>query len=808
MQKIKSSYRPIFLLFFSLFFLATANGQGKNKFTISGYIEDATSGEKLISANAYDTKSENGTVSNIYGFYSITLPSDSVVITFSYIGYQALEYRLLLDKDLVINVKLEPELSLQEITVVAEKYEERIEETTRMSTVDVPIAQIKKIPALLGEVDVLKALQLLPGVQSGGEGQNGLYVRGGSPDQNLILLDGVPVYNASHLFGFFSVFNADAVKDVKLTKGGFPARYGGRLSSVIEINMKEGNINEWHGAGSIGLIASKLTVEGPIKKDKTSIMLSGRRTYIDILAKPLIEKSFAEGGGSGTAGYFFYDFNGKINHKFSDKDRLYFSIYTGKDKFYLEETYKDEFNGNSFEDETEFGLGWGNITSALRWNHLWTNKLFSNTTLTFSRYSFNTKLRSYSEFDEGSDEYALGYLSGIDDFAGKIDFDYVPNPSHFIRFGAGIINHTFKPGKFDILFEEIENGYPSTSIDTTLGQANINAQEFSAYIEDDMKLGKNLKLNAGLHFSAFRLKDKTYPSLQPRLNVRYMLPANVALKGSFAMMRQYVQLLTNEGIGLPTDLWLPSTKRVKPQDSWQVGLGLAKTFAGKYEVSIEGYYKEMTNLVAYKEGASFITLNDWEDDVTQGDGKSYGAEFFVQKKKGRLTGWVGYTLSWSWRTFPEVNLGERYPFKYDRRHDLSIVASYEISDRINIAGTWVFGTGNAVTLANSQYYGVFPDVNFPNFNSARINRTDFYRNRNNFRMNAYHRMDIGINFVKKKKRHTRTWSFGAYNTYNQKNPFFLFTDEEFNLETGESKTVLKQASLFPIIPYFNYSFEF
>lgn len=809
MKQNNTLCRSAFLILFSLLFLATANAQNKKKFTISGYIEDATSGEKLISANAYDLKSENGTVSNIYGFYSITLPTDSVFITFSYIGYQSLEYRLSLDKDMVINVKLEPELSLQEITVVADKYEEKIEETTRMSTVDIPIAQIKKIPALFGEVDVLKALQLLPGVQSGGEGQNGLYVRGGSPDQNLILLDGVPVYNASHLFGFFSVFNADAVKDVKLTKGGFPARYGGRLSSVIEINMKEGNINEWHGAGSIGLIASKLTIEGPIKKDKTSIMLSARRTYIDILARPLIKKSFENNGSTGNAGYYFYDFNGKINHKFSDKDRLYFSVYTGEDKFFVEENYSETFGGNnSYRDELEVGLGWGNITSALRWNHLWTNKLFSNTTLTFSRYSFNTKIRNYSESDSESNEFSVGYLSGIDDFAAKIDFDYVPSPNHFIRFGAGVINHTFKPGKFDVLFKDTDFGYTNVSIDTTLGQSNVNAQEFSAYVEDDMKLGDNLKLNAGLHLSAFKLKDKTYPSIQPRLNVRYMLPGNVALKGSFAMMRQYVQLLTNEGIGLPTDLWLPSTKRVKPQDSWQLGLGLAKTFGGQYEVTLEGYYKEMTNLVAYKEGASFITLNNWEDDVTQGDGKSYGAEFFVQKKKGRLTGWVGYTLSWSWRTFPDINLGERYPFKYDRRHDLSIVASYEFNDRINIAGTWIYGTGNAVTLANSQYESVFPGVNFPQTSSSGTFNTDFYKNRNNFRMNAYHRMDIGINFVKKKKRHTRTWSFGAYNTYNQNNPFFLFTGNEYNSSTGESKTVLKQASLFPIIPYFNYSFEF
>ncbi len=805
MKQFKLTFRLCFILPFFFLFLATASSQN---YTISGYIEDAESGEKLISANAFEVSSTKGTVSNAYGFYSLTLPKDSVVLAFSYIGYQSVEVRMMLGKDIILNIRLEPQLSLQEIEVVADKYEDRIEESSRMSTVDVPIAQIKKIPGFLGEVDVLKALQLLPGVQSGGEGQNGLYVRGGSPDQNLILLDGVPVYNASHLFGFFSVFNVDAVKDVKLTKGGFPARYGGRLSSVIEINMKEGNINEWKGAGSIGIVASRLTVEGPIKKDKTSIILSARRTYIDILARPLIKKGFEENDSEGIAGYYFYDFNGKINHKFSDKDRLYFSVYTGKDKFYVEEKYDDTFNsGEVSTNETEFGLGWGNITSALRWNHLWTNKLFSNTTITFSRYEFDTKIRDKYGSANDFEDFRISYLSGIDDVAAKIDFDYVPDPDHFIRFGAGVINHTFKPGKFNLFFEEKGIGY-SSKIDTILGQDNINAQEYSAYVEDDMKIGDNLKLNAGVHFSMFGLSEKSYASVQPRLSMRYMFPGNVALKGSFASMRQYVQLLTNEGVGLPTDLWLPTTKRVKPQDSWQAAIGLAKTFNNKYEISLEGYYKKMTNLLAYKEGASFFSLNDWQDDVTQGDGEAYGIELFVQKKTGRLSGWVGYTLAWAFREFPEINLGKRYPFKYDRRHDISVVATYDISKRINISGAWVYGTGNAVTLANSQYNGFYPTIDFPDSFNGYGFTASYYENRNNFRMRSYHRLDFGINFVKEKKRHTRTWSFGAYNIYSRKNPFFLFTDSKYNSSTGESTTVLKQASLFPIIPYFNYSFEF
>ncbi len=797
------------LLLFLSMVLLTSSIFAQSKFTISGYIEDADSGEKLISANAFDLKSSKGTVSNVYGFFSLTLPKDSVLLTFSYIGYQTQSFKLLLKEDIVFNVKLSQDIALEEVVVVAEELK-TIEEQSQMSTIDIPVAQIKKIPALMGEVDVLKALQLLPGVQSGGEGQSGLYVRGGSPDQNLILLDGVPVYNASHLFGFFSVFNVDAIKDVKLTKGGFPARYGGRLSSVIEINMKEGNNKEWHGAGSIGVVASRMTVEGPITPN-TSVILSGRRTYIDILTRPFIKRAFEEEEGySGNAGYYFYDFNGKINHKFSDQDRLYFSVYTGRDKFYLRENYEAPNSTVRDFSQTEVGLGWGNLTSALRWNHLWSNKLFSNLTATYSRYNFDTSASDKYEFREDKENFSLNYLSGIDDVALKIDFDYVPNPDHFIRFGASIINHTFKPGKFDLNIESISD-FDDFRLDTVIGQDNVNAQEYAMYIEDDMKIGDVLKLNAGIHLSAFHVPNKTYTSIQPRLGIRYFLPGDIALKGSFASMRQYVQLLTNEGIGLPTDLWLPTTESVKPQDSWQVGLGLAKTFNKEYEISVEGYYKEMRNLLAYKEGSSLFQLNDWQENVTQGDGKSYGMEFFVQKKKGKLSGWVGYTLSWSWREFDEINLGRKYPFKYDRRHDISIVASYEISKRVNIAATWVYGTGNAVTLANSKYSGFTPGLSFPEFPFVNSQNLEHYENRNNFRMRSYHRADIGVNFVKEKKRWTRTWSFGAYNVYNQNNPFFLFTSDETVTDPNgnfSSETKLKQASLFPIIPYFSYNIEF
>jgi hypothetical protein len=793
---------PVFCLFL---FNQALLGQ---KFTLSGYVSDAESGERLIGATVADRFSGQGTVTNNFGFFSLTLPSDSVRLAVAYIGYRADDFLLFLDGNKTLNVSLTPSALLKEVEIVAEKYE-RIEERAQMSRIDVPIEQIKRVPPLLGETDVLKALQLLPGVSGGGEGQSGIYVRGGGPDQNLILLDGVPVYNASHLFGFFSVFNADAIKDVSLTKGGFPARYGGRLSSVIEINMKEGNAEKFHGEGSIGLVASKLTLEGPIQKGKSSFIVSGRRTYIDLLARPLIRQSLEEEGSKGTIGYYFYDLNAKVNHKFSDKDRLYLSFYNGLDKFYLDIT--DEFGGDRsrFEDQINTGLGWGNLISALRWNHVLNPKLFMNTTLTYTRYKFNTEAGSSSkEFTENQlvteETFVLDYLLGVDDWAAKVDFDYSPDPSHLIKFGANAIYHTFRPGRFTTRILDTES---NININTTLGQPNLNAVEMAAYIEDDWKVNRRLRLNYGLHLAGFTPKGRSYFSAQPRLNARYMFDGGWAGKASFSTMRQFIHLLTNEALGLPTDLWLPTTDVVKPQDSWQVALGVAKTLGADYEFSVETYYKEMGNVIAFREGSSLFEFSNWENRVTQGDGTAYGAEFFVQKKKGRFSGWVGYTLSWAWRQFDDLNLARRYPYKYDRRHDFEIVGTYQINKRVRFSATWVYATGNATTFGTSRYISPSPYDNISNL--FGYNTTDA-PDRNNFRLPAYNRLDVGVDFTKKKRRHTRTWSFGAYNAYNRRNPFFLFLEDDGEFVNGQyqSQTKLKQASLFPVIPYFAYSFKF
>ena len=772
--------------------------------TISGYIQDALTGEKLIGANVFDSETYDGTITNTYGFYSLTLPKGSKAITVSYIGYATQELTVDLSSDQTVTVELSVNNELQEIEIIAER-QKNVAEESSMSTIDVPILQIKKVPALLGEVDVLKALQLLPGVQSGGEGSSGLYVRGGSPDQNLILLDGVPVYNVSHVFGFFSVFNPDAIKDVKLIKGGFPARYGGRLSSVLEINMKEGNMKEFHGAGSIGLVASKLTLEGPIKTDKTSFLISGRRTYIDLLARPLVSAGFrSEGEGtSGRVDAFFYDVNAKINHIFSEKDRLYFSVYGGQDRFGADVKEEDD----NFLDENKGGLGWGNITSALRWNHLWSSKLFSNTSLTYSRYRLGTDvgIRSVDKVNDDSEEFVLEYESGIYDLAARLDFDYYPNPNHFIRFGVSAVNHSFEPGEFRLFAAD-----GPFQIDTLLGQTNIQSQEYDLYVEDDMRITSKLKANVGLHYSGFSVQNTFYNSLQPRVSLRYLLSDNQSIKASFASMAQYINLLSSENIGLPSDIWVPSTAKIRPQESWQVALGYAFKLTKDLDVTVEGYYKEMKNLVSYKEGESFFdeNLRDWGDRVTQGDGESYGGEVFIQKKTGVFTGWIGYTLSWTNRQFDDLNFGEKFPFTFDRRHDISVVGQYEISDRINIAATWVYGTGNAVTLANSTYKAIIPAVNSDNPIGREV---EFYSSRNNFRVPAYHRFDIGINFSKQKSKHTRTWSFGAYNTYNRKNPFYVFLDTDVTFDQNNQRVEtksLKAQSLFPIVPYFNYSFSF
>ena len=785
----------------------------QKKYTISGYITDKNNGESIVGANVYCTALNLGVTSNTYGFYSLTLPQAIYDISFTFIGYQNQVKNFNLNSAVTHDVEFElSSINIEEILVTGEK---NIVEKTQTSMIEVPIEQIRTIPALLGEVDILKAIQLLPGVQSS-EGSSGFYVRGGGPDQNLILLDGVPVYNASHIGGLFSVFNADAIKNVRLTKGGFPARFGGRLSSVLEIDMREGNMKEFKGDATLGLISSKLTLEGPIFKDKTSFIVSGRRTYADLLAKPFMPAST-------DLTLYFYDLNAKINHKISKNDRLYLSAYMGNDAFGVDFDGSQEGKGKgeqaSGDGTLNFGLGYGNLTSTLRWNHLFSDKLFSNTTLTYSRYSFNTNFGLTADNTNENTSINFDYLAGIEDLGGRIDFDYMPNPNHDIKFGTSYTYHHFFPGEvnqnINIQSSDTSRNF---SLDTTLNfSGNTNVHEMFFYVEDNVKITSRLKANIGLHIGYYslannsatnnigladKISDKNNISLQPRVSARYLLNENWSLKASYAKMEQNIHLLSNSSVGFPSDIWVPAIENVPSQKSKQwAGSVSTLLFQGAYELSLEGYYKTMGNLITYKSGYSNLESTEaWENTVeTGGEGKAYGMEIFLQKKKGKTTGWIGYSLSWADRRFDNINFGEWYSYKYDRRHDFSLVISHKFNNKWDVGATWVYGTGNAITFPQGVYTGL-PQVS--PWNGQAVEFVESYGDRNSTRLPAYHRLDFGINKHKKRKKWDSTLSLGAYNVYNRKNPFFAYLAYEDN------QRVAKQVSLFPIIPSISYRIQF
>ena len=803
--------KKIFLLLLSI---SSLTNFAQRKYTISGQIVDKASGENLIYANVYDKHTQKGAVSNTYGFYSLTLPEGAVDLLASYVGYQNKNERFYLNKDTLINFRLDLANQLEEVTIMAEKMT-KLEKKTQMSQINVRVREVEKIPSLLGEVDVLKTLQLLPGVQGGTEGLNGIYVRGGSPDQNLIILDGVPVYNVSHLMGLLSVFNTDAIKNISLTKGGFPARYGGRLSSVIEINMKEGNKQELHGEGSIGMLSSRLTVEAPIIKDKSSFIISGRRNYIDLIAKPIIKSAIKQSGDEMDLDAYFYDLNAKWNYKLNDKHTLYASAYLGSDIFGMDYTehYEDEYT------KSLAGIDWGNKIGAFRWNYKIDNKLFANTTLTYSNFKFDFLAGREDKYkidhinsetgeattEEVLDKFKAKYLSGIRDLAAKVDFDYIPNPNHYVRFGFSDTYHSYNPGalSFKVSYEE-------TEIDTTMTQTRMTSNEYYTYIEDDVSVGA-FKANLGLHISGFSVGNTSYIYPQPRLGLRYLISDTWSLKASYASMAQYINLLTNESLSLPTDLWVPSTEKILPQTSWQVALGGATTLKNGIELSLETYYKKMNNVISYKEGSSFYgRQTDWQDKITQGTGTAYGTELLLQKKSGKTTGWLGYTLAWNTRQFDDINNGKPYPFKYDRRHDVELVVSHKFNDRISANATWTFSTGNAITLAEATYIGSYTHYEAFDENGTPIGTGTFtvpvqiYGEKNSYRMGANHRLDIGVEFTKKTSWGERAWTISAYNAYNHQNPFYIYMGRDWE----NNRKTYKQISLLPIIPAVSYRFKF
>lgn len=803
---VRCCLTTVFLLLGALLFGQTI--------TVSGHLYERGSLESLPGGLVYEPVSQKATMTNTYGFYTLTLPyRDSLYIVFNSFGFINDTLWIKSAEDVEYDAKLTKITTLEAVTITAEK---RNTEVAQMSSITLSAKEIQQVPMLFGEKDVFKTLLLLPGVQSASEGTSGIYVRGGGPDQNLIILDEATIYNANHLLGFFSIFNGDAIKSVELIKGGFPARYGGRLSSVIDINMKDGNKEEYHVEGGVGLISSNVMVEGPIIKNKASFMLSGRTTYLDLLMVPIMKLV----SGGATTGYYFFDLNAKFNFDLGKKDKLYLSSYFGRDKFHFTET---ENYGFGEYDRYKVGLFWQNATATARWNHLFTNKIFSNLSLVFSDYSMNTYM-GY-KFYEGAgnpdnETFNSRFSSGIRDYTAKYDVSINPNPTHRILVGAAVTAHIARPNAMTM------------NVDTfSMRQAEKEPGfEYAVYAEDEINIRNRFRINPGLRLVGFSVPGKTWFSPEPRLSMSYNILPNLALKASYAMMSQSLILLSTSTIGLPTDLWVPVTDKIRPQRSQQVALGIHYDLKKpRLSFSIEGYYKKMDNILAYREGASyFMTMLDnlmdetatgfqgtWTDNVTSGKGWSYGVEFLVRKEVGKFTGWIGYTLSWTKQQFDELNFGEPFFARYDRRHDVSIVLMYSPTSRINLSLSWVFATGNAVTLPTSTYPAEdlynYLGLTVPpsNYSWTYVYTIENYGKKNDFRMKPFHHLDIGVQFIKPHaKKGQSIFEISVYNVYNHHNPFFYFIGESYNEQTHQSTVQLQSLSIFPIIPTFTYHFKF
>ncbi len=772
------------------------------KFTISGYVTDGTSSETLIGANVFESRQQQGTATNPYGFYSLTLPEGANVLHFSYLGYSSHSTGLILLRDTVLNIRLTSDNQLQEVVVISDKVEAGIK-ATQMSAIDIPMAQIKHTPAVLGEPDVMKTIQLMPGVQSGLEGSAGLHVRGGGPDQNLILLDGIPVYNVDHMFGFFSVFTPEAVKKVTLFKGSFPARFGGRLSSVVDIRTNDGDMKKFHGMFSIGSLTTKLQFEGPIVKNRTAFNISLRRSYVDLPIRAFLREDLK-------FGYFFYDINAKVNHKFSDRSRLFLSFYNGKDKYFFDETDKNDNEGELLSiQRIRSDVHWGNTIVSGRWNYIFNNKLFSNTTVAYNNCQMSAlSENNYQYFEKQTTEYNYrsDYRSGITDWSWQTDFDYTPNPQHRIRFGSGYLYHTFKPEIATARIADKVGDSPSQEVlFSDLANQPIQAHEMTLYAEDNFELGPRTHLNGGLHFSLFNVQSKTYASLQPRISLRHQLGKNVALKAAYTQMNQYVQLLTSTPFSMPTDLWVPVTGDIKPMQAHQLSAGIYFTGLTGWEFSAEAYSKQMKNVLEYKDGITFLgSSSSWDKKVEMGTGRAVGFELMVQKTAGRTTGWMAYAWGKNDRKFPEgsINNGQRFPYKYDRRHNITAVINQKINDRIDVSASWIFNTGGAMTVPQESTAIIRP-ADAASYRQP-VEDANYIESRNNYRLPASHRLNLGVNFNKKTKHGVRTWNFSVYNAYAAQNPNLVY----YSPATTYEKAHITQLTFLTFMPSVTYIYKF
>ncbi len=778
--------------------------------TLSGYITDCKTGEKLIGVNIQDVSTGSGSVTNSYGFYSLTISCQSTIqLQVSYIGYEKKEVSVKANEKQNVDIKLCPKDEyIETIDVIANQFESN----HKAGVLSIPMKDIKALPSVFGQTDVLRVYMLMPGVQGGKEGTSELYVRGGSPDQNLFILDDVPLYYVNHIGGFVSVFNDDAINKVELIKGGFPARYGGRLSGITDIRMKDGNLHNMHGGFNLGIVSAKAMIEGPLKKEKVSFLVSARRSLMDIFLRPI---SLITSNGEIQSGYTFYDVNAKLQYILNHKNRLYFSFYTGNDRvfmYFLDKDAEKKYEGNN-------KIVWGNILGSVRWNYIFSTKLFLNTTFAYTKFQYNTDFIYESNYLTGEKDakFSNRYISNIADLIGKADFDYSLNRNNSLKFGLNLTYHTYTPGvaSFKKIYGKVQN------IDTTLGSQLVNAIESSIYLEDEIMIGQKFTSNIGLRYTNFYVEKEMFQTFQPRLTADYRLNKNFAVKASYTQMTQNIHLLTNSSASQPTDLWIPATPKLKPENSIQYSLGVSKLFHANYEVNVEGFYKTMDNLIEYKEGASFFsTSKDWQDKVEiDGRGKVYGIEAIMKKNSGVIKGWIAYTWSKNTRQFARLNFGNPYPYKYDRRNDIALVILYAVSDRILLSANWVYSSGYYLTMPVGKYNQIQegnyfktliiqPDSPIPVY--YRYNKgywqeykpAYIYNGKNNYQTNSSHRLDISITFTKKKKKGTREFSISIYNVYNHLNPYYIYYKYE------NKQLNLYQYSMFPFLPSFSYSYKF
>lgn len=763
--------------------------------TVSGYVVCSGTRERIPGANVYEFNSKTGTTTNEYGFYNLTIPEkDSAIIVISHVAYSEVKYVIPSSKNLHLDIVMESGYLLKEVTVKDSSFIP-IEKRLEISSVYLPLKQLEKIPSIIGEPDILRSMQLTPGVQTGGEGSVGIFVRGGSPEQNLFLIDDVPLYYVNHLGGFISVFNSNVIKSIKFYKGGFPANFGNRISSVMDVKMKDGNMQKFKGNLSVGLMSSNITLEGPLKVDTTSYVFSARRFMYDIIMLPLSYVILDDQ----SAAYTFYDLNFRITHKINKNNSVIMNSYLGNDRFIA-----NSFFGFS-ESKTRIVSQWGNNLASFVWKHNYGNNLNSSISLSYSKYRTSINTKNILKDNSQNFESELKSFSGISDIISKIDFDYNICKNLKIQFGISGTYTSFLPGSYSYK-SSINN---LNVIDTSSNQIGINAFNNSAYLSGEFYLGKYLSGIIGLRMAHYNINSKNYFSPEPRTILSYQIPKAFTVKVSYSEMHQSLHMLSSTGVGIPIDRWFPATHNIAPSHSRQVDFGIARSFFDNaLEFSVDAYYKELDNLITYKEGFSFAGFaDDWTNFLEiGGDGKSKGVEFFLNKTRGRMTGFLSYTLSRTTRQFENINNGEEYFYKYDRTHDIAIVWAFDLKDNVNIAASWVYGTGNAISLPTGIINTIEQDVNFENQNNSyNYNQTAFiYDGVNNHRMRAYHRLDFGVNFIKSTKWGERILNISIYNVYNRQNPYYYF----MQFDDVMNKYNLKQQSLFPFMPTVSYSVNF